>query len=81
MTKGSSYAFLTTGTLLARQGQPGQRQQLNKVDDMEPKIYLLLLLVGMIIGSSYLKEAGAFIRKRQLAWPRHSAKRNAPHKT
>jgi hypothetical protein len=41
---------------------------------MEPKIYLLVLLVGMIIGFSCLQEAGEFIRKLQFAWRRPSIK-------
>ncbi len=48
---------------------------------MEPKIYMLMLLMGMIIGFSYLNEASAFIRKLQFAWPRLSTKRAVAHKT
>lgn len=48
---------------------------------MEPKIYLLVLLIGMIIGFSYLNEASEFIRKRQFARPRRSAKRAVPRKS
>jgi hypothetical protein len=47
---------------------------------MEPKIYLLLLLIGMIIGGSYLKEASAFITKHQLARLRPFSKRLQTHK-
>jgi hypothetical protein len=47
---------------------------------MEPKIYLSLLLVGMIIGFSNFDAASAFLRKRQFAWPRRSAKPAIPHK-
>ncbi len=48
---------------------------------MEPKIYLLVLLIGAIISFSCLNEASAFIRKRQFAWPRLSTKQAAPHKS
>lgn len=48
---------------------------------MEPKIYMLMMLIGMIIGFSYLSEASAFIRKRQFAWPRQFGKRTAAHKS
>jgi hypothetical protein len=48
---------------------------------MEPKIFLSLLLVGMIIGFSYLDAASAFLQRRQFAWPRRAAKAAIPRKT
>jgi hypothetical protein len=46
---------------------------------MEPKIYLSLLLVGLIIGFSYFNEASAFIRKRQFARSRKAAAEAIAH--
>jgi hypothetical protein len=48
---------------------------------MEPKLYLLVLIVGMIIGFSCLQETGALIRKLQFAWPRLPSKRAEAHKS
>jgi hypothetical protein len=46
---------------------------------MEPKIYLSLLLVGLIIGFSYFNEASAFIRKRQFAKLHKAGTKAAAH--
>jgi hypothetical protein len=46
---------------------------------MEPKIYLSLLLVGLIIGFSYFNEASAFIRKRQFIRSRKAAAEAIAH--
>jgi hypothetical protein len=47
---------------------------------MEPKIYLFLLLVGLIISLSYVKEASAFIRKHQFARLRKAMPEAIAHK-
>jgi hypothetical protein len=70
----SSYAFLTSGTLLAPRSQPDRDGNKTKVDAMDPKICLSFLLVGLIIGFSYIDEASAFLRKYQFArWRRRIA--------
>jgi hypothetical protein len=48
---------------------------------MEPKICMLVLIIGMIIAFSYSNEAMAFIRKHQFAWPRQFGRRTAAHKS